>query len=130
MHKEIVQVVTVDKEKVGVKFQKTAACSCCRLTNLCKNTVEILLVNNPGLNLTAGDKVILGIDQRKTFLAYLIIFLIPIGIFLSSLIALRSRGEVVSFFLALLGVCIYYVITKLALRKHEKKFSLKILEKL
>jgi len=129
MHKEIVQVVTTDKEKVEVKFQKTAACSCCRLTTLCKNTEETLLVDNPGLSLAAGDKVILGIDQKKTFLACLIIFLIPSAIFLSSLIILRNRGEALSFLLALLGVCIYYIITKLILRKQEKKFNLKILGK-
>lgn len=129
MHKEIVQVVTATKDKVEVKFQKTAACSCCRLTHLCKSTEETLLVDNPGLNLATGDKVMLGIDQKKTFLAYLIIFLIPITIFLSGLIILRNKGELLSFLLAFLGVCIYYIITKLILRKQEKKFSLKILGK-
>ncbi|MBP7088882.1 MAG: SoxR reducing system RseC family protein [Candidatus Omnitrophica bacterium] len=129
MSKEIVTVTNVINDKVEIKFTKQTMCSCCRLSSLCNQGQETLLVDNNGLSLKAGDKVEIFIDERKSLLANTVIFFIPLIIFISVLILFQRYGELKSFLLALGVLFVYYMITRLILSKYGNKFDLKILGK-
>lgn len=129
MFKEIVSVTEAWENKVRVQFTKKEMCSCCKLSAVCGMGTEVLILDNPGLALGAGDNIEIGIEEKKTFLASLIMFFIPALLFVSSLVFFKNYGEAVSFFLALSVLCSYYIITKLILRKKGKGFHLNILRK-
>jgi positive regulator of sigma E activity len=130
MLKEVVEIVKVEGDKVEIEFRKNKMCSCCRMHYLCGKGENTLLIDNRDFSLKEGDKVEVGIDERQNILANIIIFLIPAIIFIGSLVGFKNQGEVKSFFLALVAVCLYYVVVKLLLRKHGRKFDIKILKKL
>ena len=130
MFKEIVRVIEAWNNKVKVKFTKKEMCSCCKLSGVCGIGTEVLVLDNPILTLKAGDDIEIGIEERKTLLASLIMFLMPALLFVSSLVFFKEYGEALSFSLAILMLCIYYVAVKLLLRKKKKEFNLKILRKL
>ena len=130
MLKEVVEIAGVYGDKVKIKFTRNQMCSCCRMQQLCGGTKETLTIDNCGFKLNESDKIEITIDEKKTMLANIIIFLVPGIIFILGLVIFKARGEVMSFFLALILVCIYYVIVKLILRKYGKKFDIKIIRKL
>ena len=98
------------------------------LSHICGMGKEKLVIDACGFPLKAGDKVEVGIEEKKTLLASVIMFLAPGALFVLSLIIFKKQGEVLSFFLALLMLCIYYGIMKILLRGQDKKFHLKILK--
>jgi len=130
MFKEIVDVIEVCDNKIKVRFTKKEMCSCCKLSDVCGMSKETLTLENNQLNLAVNDRVEIGIEEKKTLIASLIMFFTPALIFVSSLVFFRSHGELFSFSIALLAICIYYVSVKLMLRKNGKKFNLKILRKI
>jgi len=130
MFKEIVRVIEAWNNKVRVQFTKKEMCSCCKLSGVCGIGEEILILDNPRLTLGTGDNIEVGIEEKKTLLASLIMFLMPALLFVSSLVFFKNCREALSFFLALLVLCIYYIIVKLILRKKGKEFNLKILRKI
>ena len=130
MFKEIVSVVEAWNNKVKVKFTKKEMCSCCKLSAVCGMGTEVLVLDNDRLTLKAGDNIEIGIEEKKTILASLIMFLMPALFFVSSLVFFKDYGEALSFSLAILMLCIYYVGVKRALRKKGKEFNLNILRKI
>jgi len=130
MFKEIVSVIEAWNNKVKVKFTKKEMCSCCKLSAVCGMGAEVLVLDNNRLTLKAGDNIEIGIEEKKTILASLIMFLMPALLFVSGLIFFRDYGEALSFSLAILMLCIYYVGVKLILKKKGKKFNLNILRKI
>jgi len=130
MFKEIVSVIEAWNNKVRVQFTKKEMCSCCRLSAVCGMGTEVIVLDNHGLTLGAGDNIEIGIEEKKTILASLIMFLIPALLFISSLVFFKNYGEALSFSLAISVLCIYYVVAKLILRKKGKEFNLKILRKI
>ena len=130
MFKEIVSVIEAWDNKVRVQFIKKEMCSCCKLSAVCGMGTEVIVLDNHGLTLGAGDNIEIGIEEKKTILASLIMFLIPALLFISSLVFFKNYGEVLSFSLAISVLCIYYVVAKLILRKKGKEFNLKILRKI
>ena len=130
MFKEIVSVVDTLNDKVKVKFIKKEMCSHCKLSDICGMGKEVLTLEDNQLSLKAGDNIEIGIEEKKTLLASFIMFFIPALLFVSSLVFLKNYGEALSFSLAILILCIYYVVVKLILRKKGKEFNLKILRKL
>jgi len=130
MFKEIVSVIEAWNNKVKVKFTKKEMCSCCKLSAVCGMGTEVLVLDNNRLTLKAGDNIEIGIEEKKTILASLIMFLMPALLFVSGLIFFRDYGEALSFSLAILMLCIYYVGVKLILKKKGKKFNLNILRKI
>ena len=130
MFKEIVNVIEAWNNKVKIKFTKKKMCSCCKLSDICGMGEEVLVLDNNQLTLKAGDNIEIGIEERKTLLASLIMFFMPALLFVSSLIFFKNCGEALSFFLALSMLCIYYMITKVILRKKGKEFNLQILRKI
>ena len=130
MLKEIVEVEEVLGDKVKIKFTKSQMCSCCRMQYFCGKGKELLTIDSCGFSLEKGSKIEIAIDEKKTLLANVITFLIPAIIFIAGLVIFQEKAEVVSFFLALGAVCLYYVIVKLLLHKYGRKFDIKILRKL
>mgnify|MGYP001246713560 CR=1 FL=1 len=129
MLKEIVEVTQVLQDNVRVKFQKSSSCSCCKVSYICNKGEETLLLDRDGFSLEKGNKVEIAIDEKKTLLANIIIFFVPVVLFIAGLVFFKGRGELLSFFLALSAVCIYYVIVKFILKSQGKKFKIKILKK-
>ena len=130
MFKEIVSVIEAWNNKVKVQFTKKEMCSCCRLSAVCGVGEEVLVLDNHLLTLKAGDNIEIGIEEKKTLLASLIMFLMPALLFVTSLVFFKNYGEALSFFLAISVLCIYYVVAKLILKKKSKEFNLKILRKI
>ncbi len=130
MPKEAVEVLEVLGDKVKIKFTKTKMCSCCKYTHFCSSRDEILLVDNPGFSLEPGDKAEVLIDEKKNILANILIFFIPIVVFIIGLLVFKIFGEFFSFLLASILVCVYYVIVKAILKKKGQEFNLTILKKL
>ena len=130
MFKEIVEVVSAWEGGVKIKFTKKEMCSCCRLSAVCGMGEEVLVLDNHLLTLKAGDNIEVGIEEKKTLLASLIMFLMPALLFMSSLVLFKNYGEASSFFLAISVLCIYYVVAKMILKKKSKEFNLKILRKI
>ena len=130
MFKEIVSVIEAWNNKVKVQFTKKEMCSCCRLSAVCGVGEEVLVLDNHLLTLKAGDNIEIGIEEKKTLLASLIMFLMPALLFVASLVFFKNYGEALSFFLAISALCIYYVVAKMILKKKSKEFNLKILRKI
>jgi len=130
MFKEVVEVTGVFENKAKIKFTKKKMCSCCRLSHVCSKAEEELAVDSQGFSLKKGDHIEIGIDEKKSLLAAFITFLLPSIIFVLSLAGFRDKGELFSFFLAILLVCVYYVVVKFILKFKGKSFELKILRKI
>ncbi len=130
MFRETVNVIEAWNNKVKVKFTKKEMCSCCKLSSVCGMGEEVLVLDNHDLSLGTGDNIEIGIEEKKTILASLIMFLMPALLFVSSLVFFKNYGEALSFSLAISVLCIYYVVAKLILKKKGKKFNLKILRKI
>ncbi|MCK4519804.1 MAG: SoxR reducing system RseC family protein [Candidatus Omnitrophica bacterium] len=130
MFKETVEVVEAWEDKVKIKFTKKEMCSCCKLSHICGMGKEKLTIDACGFVLEAGDRIEVGIEEKKTLLASVIMFLAPGALFMLSLIVFKKQGEFLSFLLALLMLCIYYGGMKLLLKNWAKKFHLKILKKI
>lgn len=129
MHKEIAVVTKVLEDKVLIKVDKQAMCGCCKIASVCdKNQGSFELPNN-NLNLTAGDKIEVGVQTSKAISAISLMFILPLTIFVLTLVLSQSKGELFSFLLALLAMCIYYGIVKLFL-KNTRKFNIKFLRKI
>ncbi len=129
MHKETAEVIKVDEAKALLKVEKKAMCDCCRIAAACDKNQGVFEIPNNNLGLEKGEKIEIGIETKKAVAATFIIFIIPLFLFLFSLILLREKGELFSFSLALLAMVIYYIVVKAFLRK-TKKFSVKVLKKI
>lgn len=129
MHKEIAVVTKVFEDKVLIKVDKKAMCGCCKIASVCDKNQGTFELPSNNLNLSQGDKVEVGVETGKAISAISIMFIIPLTIFVATLVLLQSRGELFSFLLALLVMFIYYVIVKIFL-KNTKNFNIKFLRKI
>ena len=130
MIKEIVGVVRVDGNKVTVRFERKAACSCCKTAYLCSGTGDrIAVLDSSELELKAGDKIEAGFEEKKSFLASCLTFLFPAVIFLVVSVGLRHMPELLSFFLAILAIFLYYCCLKVFLRRNHY-FDITVIRKI
>ncbi|UCC94812.1 MAG: SoxR reducing system RseC family protein [Candidatus Omnitrophota bacterium] len=131
MLKEIVEVVTASENTIRIKIQKQKMCSCCRYSALCgKGSEEIMLSNNGKNRLQKGDRIEIGIEEKKNIFAALLLFFTPAVIFLACIIFFPSTQEYNRFLIGLLAVATYYALIKIILKKRGRYFDLKILQKL
>ncbi|MCF7907649.1 MAG: SoxR reducing system RseC family protein [Candidatus Omnitrophica bacterium] len=130
MDKEVVRVEKVIGDKVRVQFERKVSCSCCRLESVCAQRKGNFDIERRGFSLKAGDKVEVAIDGNKGLLAVVLTFFFPAAVFMASVIIFQDKGELISFFIALVIVCLYYLILKLIVKRFKNKFELKILKKL
>lgn len=130
MFKEVVKVVGKQGDKLKIKFEKTAMCSHCRFNSLCSPDEIMTIDDNPSLGLKAGDKIEVGIEESKTFLASLAIFFIPTIIFIITLVLFKNLGVIKSFSLGILFMVLYYIIAKIVLRETQSRLKLRIMSKI
>ncbi len=130
MSKEIVAVEEVLGSKVKIKFERQKMCGCCSLHYLCGGSKGKVMIDRQGLSLTPGDRVEVAVNSRQSLLAAVVVFFIPAALFLTGVLTLRRHGELLSFFLALGLVCLYYIAVKIALRRWGREFNLRILRKI
>ena len=130
MFKETVEVVKVTGEQAIIKFEKRKSCDCCRASGFCNKGKEQMKISTCGFSLQAGNRVEVEIGEKKTLQAGSLLFFLPALLFIVNLALFRQRGELVSFFLAFLSVCLYYVVVKVLMRKLAKRFAITIVRKL
>ncbi len=129
MHKETAIVTDVLEDKILVKVDKKAMCGCCKITAICDKNQGIFQLPNQSLHLNKGDRIEVGVETANAISAISIMFIIPLAIFVTTLVLLQNRGELFSFVLALSAMFIYYGVVKLFL-KNTKKFNIKFLQKI
>lgn len=130
MFKEEVEVVDVAPTEVGIKFIKRVMCSCCRFSSLCAKEGEVIHIPRGDFLVRKGDRIEIGIEEKKTVLASIIMFFIPVCVFVFSLFLFRVYGELLSFLLALTATSLYYLIIRGVLRKKGYYFQVRIIRKL
>lgn len=129
MYKETAEVIQVKDNKILLKVEKKAMCGCCKITSICNKNQGMFEAPANDLSLVKGDRVEIGIETQKALKAILLVFILPLSLFILSLAVFQAQGELLSFFLAISVMVLYYGITKLFLRK-TKKFDLKVLRKI
>jgi positive regulator of sigma E activity len=130
MFKEIVEVESVYGKSIEISFEKKKSCDCCRIASLCNPRRQSVRIDAGSFSLNKGDRIEVGIEETKVLCASILLFLLPAVFFVGVLAALQGISELVSFFVAFLAVCVYYVLIKLVLRKHAGIFALRIRRKL
>ncbi|MCF7916993.1 MAG: SoxR reducing system RseC family protein [Candidatus Omnitrophica bacterium] len=129
MHEEVAVVTKVLEDKVLIKVDKKAMCGCCKIASVCDKNQGTFELSQNNLNLKPGDKIEVGVETSKALSAISIMFIIPLAIFVLTLVLLQNKGELFSFLLALLAMFIYYGIVKFFL-KNTRKFNIKFLRKI
>jgi positive regulator of sigma E activity len=126
---EVVQVTQANDTGIEIAFNKRPMCDSCRASKICSKGTERLRIDSQGFDLKPGDKIKIEVNEKKSLIAALLTFLLPSIIFILVLIVFSDRGEGKSFFLAILTVCLYYGLLKVALLRYPKSFNIKIIEK-
>ncbi len=129
MQKEKARVIEITPDKIILSFEKKAMCDCCRIAPLCNKNQGVFEIPKDSTEFKKSDILEIGIETKKTLEAFLVVFLVPFFIFIVSLVYFRSRGELLSFFLALLVMITYYIGIRIFLKKN-KKINLKVLRKI
>jgi positive regulator of sigma E activity len=130
MFKETVIVSEVWEDKVKISFVKKQMCSHCKTKSFCGNNEESIVIDSSGFSLHAGDKIEIAIEEKKTILASIIVFLIPAVLFIGCLVSLRQYGESFSFFFSLVVLGVYYLLLRVIMRTKGSYFKINILRKL
>ena len=129
MFKEIVEVVDVRGSDIRIAFQRRKTCDSCKISHFCNSGKDTLLIRACGFILQRGDRIEIGVDEKRTVQASFLLFLLPAAIFVGCLIVFAKQQEHISFLLAFLGLCLYYGMLKLFMRKQAKKFEVTVLRK-
>ncbi|MFH1767542.1 MAG: SoxR reducing system RseC family protein, partial [Candidatus Omnitrophota bacterium] len=82
MIKNRVDVLDVLGDKLIVKFDKKTMCSCCRMEAVCSKPQATMIISRGNFSLNSGDKVEVGVEGVRVVLASLIVFLLPVFIFI------------------------------------------------
>lgn len=129
MLKKIVKVLETYDHQAKVSFHRGVDCQHCLSKFFC-NTNNEIIVNTDGFEVNKGDNIEVGVESRKNTASILLIFVIPLVIFVSVLFILKSWGEARSFLGAIFLVGIYYLLFKWYLKDKGKDFRLQIIRKL
>lgn len=128
MVKETAEVIESLSRGITIRFIKHGECSSCAVSGICgvkDNSMYIEKAN--GHTFKKGDIIEVEIDEKKTNLASIIVFFIPLVIFILSLFFLRNINEAINFFVSLGIVLVYYFFIRLVLKKKSSYFHIKIL---
>jgi positive regulator of sigma E activity len=129
MHKEVARVKKVTKDKIFIQVDKKAMCGCCRIASICDKNQGIFEFPNNNLDLSKDDKIEVGIETPKAISAISIMFVLPLTIFVITLVLLQNKKELISFLLALSAMSIYYGVVKIFI-KNTKQFDIKFLRQI
>ena len=127
---EIVEVLEAKNNQIKIKLNRRPTCSCCRLNSICGKNEEILTIERQDFLLNKGDRIEIGIEEKKTVFACVVTFLIPAIIFIAALLVFSKKiSEVKSFIGALVLLAAYYGAVKFFVRGKLNSLDLKILKK-
>ncbi len=128
---EIVEVVKTSKDKITVKFLRKPMCANCKLHFVCgKESNDLVDIENTSLVLNKGDKVEIGIEEKKSLLISCLIFLVPVALFVAILVAFNGLGELISFALAVIALFCYYFLMRIITKRVPKYFSISLIRKI
>jgi positive regulator of sigma E activity len=130
MFKRTVKVLEVYEHRAKVSFERSADCQHCLSKFFCKIGNEAIVIDTDGFDLKKGDKIEVGVEYKKNISSVVLIFIAPLLIFISALIALKGWGEAQSFFSAIILVSLYYLLLKFYLKNKDKDFRLQVIRKL
>ena len=124
--KEAVVVAVKDGDLV-IDAAKDKTCGCC--SNMfcgAKKENHIKLKNS--LDLKAGDRVELGLESYVILGLSVLMFLMPSLMFIGGIYGFKAAGPVLSFFLSILGVMIYFIALRFAvINRLKEKLSCRII---
>jgi len=130
--KEKMMVVRVENDFVVLKSEDEESCHACPLHSICKVDPEryTLKVPKEKWDVEEGDTVVIKTPRAPASRIALVLYTIPLLIFVSILVVSKSFGlsDLFSFLFSLLGLAVYYTITRAVDTKLKKKFSPKIVE--
>ena len=101
MIREVGEILEVKQNKIKVHLERKKSCTCCRYSNICSGHNDFFLENRSGIGLEKGDKIEVGVEEKKTFILSLMIFFAPALILIVTLFVFREKPEFLSFFFAI-----------------------------
>jgi positive regulator of sigma E activity len=128
---ETVSVTAVNTDTLTIKLNKHSACGCCKTPFMCSNTGsrELTIENNKNINITPGDTLEVGMEERFTIIAAFLAFGIPSVILLTALYIFKESGPLISFLIAILLIFVYYLAMR-KLLKNNVCFKIIIIKKI
>lgn len=130
MLKESVEVIETHGMDIKVKFTKRPMCSCCNFNTFCKSGEDTVAIANVPFRLRVGDKVDVGVSEKISAAGSVLLFGMPIIIFVAVILFLKKQPEIFGFCAALSAIAFYYAIVRILVKKREKLFNLTVLRKL
>ena len=128
MLKQEAEVIQATGKEVKLKVISPQTCRHCQLNFFGFCGGERIISLESKINLKEGQKVQIGLKEKKADLLNVFVFLAPAVIFVLSLfVFLRGLGEALSFFLSLSFVFGYFFLLKIIFYK-KKLFQPFILE--
>lgn len=131
MFKETARVTGITGKDVLLKIDRQERCGCCGNSFFClPSEREVLIPGVPDSGLAVGDRVELGIEEHAPLLVSVILFLLPVLIFMAVLIFSGYLGELKAFFTGLGAMAAYYLLLKIVFKKVRNPVKYEILRKL
>jgi len=130
MIKETAEVIEILPKGIAIRFTKYGSCSSCAVSGICGTKDNSMYIEQDSSHtFRKGDIIEVEIDEKKTNFASVIVFFIPLVIFVLSLFLLRNINEAVNFLISLVIVLVYYFLVRLALKRKGSYFRIRILKK-
>ncbi|MFH1876133.1 MAG: SoxR reducing system RseC family protein [Candidatus Omnitrophota bacterium] len=130
MIQETVEVVDIRDGRATVTFSRKSLCDSCKVSSLCGAGSHEVTIDAGSVSLAKGDTIEVGIEERKTVLASVLVFFIPVVIFIAALVLFQKKGELTSFLVSLLILAVYYIMVMFLVRRMPQKFDVRIIRKL
>lgn len=131
MFKETARVTGLTGKEVLLKIDKQERCGCCGNSFFClPSEREVLISGTPDSGLAVGDRVELGIEEYAPLLVSVMLFFLPIVIFIAALMFFGYLGELKAFFAGLGTMAVYYLLLKIMFKKIKNPVKYEILRKL
>jgi len=128
---ETVEVIDTTEDKIIVKFSRKPMCANCKFGSACgKDNEDLIEIENTAISLQKGDRIEVGIEEKKSLFISCTIFLIPIIIFVGLLILFKNLNELLGFAIAVLALFCYYLAVRIIIKKMPKYFNVNIIRKI
>lgn len=130
MLKEKVTIVYAIGDKLTIGFKRHQMCPSCKISDMCNRQREETLIIEKENKFKNGDIIEIGIEGKKVFLINILLFGIPIVVFIIFLAIMSNKGELIAFLTATLFLVFYYVFLRMFLYIKKHYFDFKFLRKL
>jgi positive regulator of sigma E activity len=130
MVREIVEVLDVRGNRIAVRFNRKTLCDNCKASSLCGSGTSEVVIEAKEYSLVRGDLIEVGIEERATVFASLLVFCVPVFVFIGALLFFRHAGELASFGIAFAALAVYYVLILSLVRRAPKAFEVRVIRKI